>query len=121
MTVIEVGFLEVVTRTDRIKMEKEKVKEVLDWLTSKRVKNVQKFLELPNNYRQFIKNFITIVRLSYNLVKKKQKLDWMDRQKKTFEKLKKRFTRTSTGLRLKNKNRSRYTRLYNRRSIINGV
>ena len=44
MTVIEVGFLEVVTRTDRIKMEKEKVKEVLDWLTSKRAKD---FYHIP--------------------------------------------------------------------------
>jgi len=39
MTVIKVGFLKVVTRTDRIKMEKEKVKEVLSWLTPKRANN----------------------------------------------------------------------------------
>jgi len=39
MTVIEVGFLEVVTKTDRIKMEKKKVKEVLDWLTPKKAKD----------------------------------------------------------------------------------
>jgi len=44
MTVIEVGFLEVVTRTDRIKMEKEKVKKVLDWLTPKRAKE---FYHIP--------------------------------------------------------------------------
>jgi len=36
---------------ERIKMEEEKVKEVLDWLTLKEVKNVQKFLELANYYR----------------------------------------------------------------------
>ena len=33
-----------------IKMEKEKVREVLEWLTSKCVKDVQKFLELVNYY-----------------------------------------------------------------------
>ena len=36
----EVGFLEVVTRLDRIKIEEEKIKKVLDWLTPKGVKDV---------------------------------------------------------------------------------
>ena len=46
----EVGFLGVVIGTDRIKMEEEKVKGVLDWLTPKCVKDVQKFLGLANYY-----------------------------------------------------------------------
>ena len=46
----EVGFLGVVIGPDRIKMEKEKVKGVLDWPTPKCVKNVQKFLRLMNYY-----------------------------------------------------------------------
>jgi len=54
---------------ERIKIEKEKMKEVLNWLTLKEVKDVQKFLELTGYYWQFIKNFIT-ARLLYNLVKK---------------------------------------------------
>ena len=33
-----------------IKMEEEKVKRVLEWLTPKCVKDVQKFLELANYY-----------------------------------------------------------------------
>ena len=33
-----------------IKIEEEKVKGVLDWLTLKEVKNIQKFLELVNYY-----------------------------------------------------------------------
>ena len=36
----EVGFLGVVIRPDRIKMEEEKVKGVLDWPTPKYVKDV---------------------------------------------------------------------------------
>jgi len=36
----EVGFLGVVIGPDGIKMEEEKVKDVLDWLTSKCVKDV---------------------------------------------------------------------------------
>jgi len=46
----EVGFLEVVIELEGIKMEEEKVKDVLDWLTPKCVKNVQKFLGLANYY-----------------------------------------------------------------------
>jgi len=46
----EVGFLGVVIRADGIKMEEEKVKGVLDWLTPKYVKDVQKFLKLVNYY-----------------------------------------------------------------------
>jgi len=31
-------------------MEEEKIKEVLDWLTLKEVKDIQKFLRLANYY-----------------------------------------------------------------------
>ena len=47
----EVGFLGVVIGPEGIKIEKEKVKGVLEWLTLKCVKDVQKFLELANYYR----------------------------------------------------------------------
>ena len=47
----EVGFLGVVIGPDRIKMEEEKIKGVLDQPTLKYVKNVQKFLGLVNYYR----------------------------------------------------------------------
>ena len=46
----EVGFLGVVIRLEGIKMEEKKVKGVLDWLTLKYVKNIQKFLRLANYY-----------------------------------------------------------------------
>ena len=46
----EVGFLGVVIGLEGIKIEKEKVKGVLEWLTPKCVKDVQKFLGLANYY-----------------------------------------------------------------------
>ena len=49
------------------------MKDVLDWLTPKEVKNIQKFLELANYYCQFIKNFVAIARPLYNIVKRDQK------------------------------------------------
>ena len=44
----EVGFLGVVIGLDEIKMEEEKMKDVLDWLTLQEVKDIQKFLGLAN-------------------------------------------------------------------------
>ena len=69
----EVGFLEVVIGPEGIKMEEDKVKGVLDWLTPKCIKNVQKFLGLVNYYCWFIKGFVSIARLLHDMVKKDQK------------------------------------------------
>ena len=69
----EVGFLEVMIGSERIKIEEDKVKGVLDWLIPKYVKDIQKFLGLANFYYQFIKNFVSIARLLHNIVKKNQK------------------------------------------------
>jgi len=81
----EIKFLEVVIGLKKIKIEKEKVKEVLNWLTLKGVKNIQKFLRLANYYQWFIKNFIVIARLLHGLIKKDQKWNWTKRQEKTFK------------------------------------
>ena len=74
-------------------MEEEKVKEVLDWLTLKGVKDVQKFLGLANYYQWFIKDFTTIARPLHDMVKKDQKWEWAERQEKIFKELKERFTK----------------------------
>ena len=47
----EIEFLGVVLGPRGVEMEKVKMKEVLEWPTQKKVKDVQKFLELANYYR----------------------------------------------------------------------
>ena len=89
----EVEFLGVVIGPDGIKMEEEKVKGVLDWLTLKCIKDVQKFLELANYYCRFIEGFASIARPLHDMVKKDQKWDWTERQEKVFRELKVRFTK----------------------------
>jgi len=89
----EVEFLGVVIGPEGIKMEKEKVKGVLEWLTPKCVKDVQKFLGLANYYHQFIEEFATVARPLYDLVKKDKKWDWTEREEKVFKELKERFTK----------------------------
>ena len=71
----EIGFLGVVIGLDRIKMEEEQVKGVLDWPTPKCVKDVQKFLELANYYCRFIEGFASIARPLHDMVKKDRKWD----------------------------------------------
>jgi len=46
----EVEFLRVVIGLEEIKIKEEKVKGILDWLTPKGVKDIQKFLGLVNYY-----------------------------------------------------------------------
>ena len=89
----EVEFLRVVIGPDRIKIEEEKIKGVLDWLTPQGVKDIQKSLRLANYYWQFIKDFIFTDRPLHDLVKKNQKWNWMERQEKAFKELKKRFAK----------------------------
>jgi len=53
---------------------------------------VQKFLDLANYYRRFIKDFARIVAPLHVLVRKEQKWKWEKEQKKVFERLKTVFT-----------------------------
>ena len=69
----EVGFLEVVIGADGVRMEKEKVQEVVDWPVPKSIKNVQKFLGLTNYYRQFVKDFVKIARPLHKITRKEIK------------------------------------------------
>ena len=87
----EVGFLGVVIGPERIKMEEEKMKGILDWLTHKCVKDVQKFLELANYYRLFIKGFASIARPLHDMVKKNQKWNWIEKQEEAFRESKEQF------------------------------
>jgi len=89
----EIEFLEVVIGLEGIKMEKEKVKGVLEWPTLKCVKDMQKFLGLTNYYCQFIEGFTTVARPLHDLVKKNKKWDWMERQEVAFKELKEQFTK----------------------------
>jgi len=75
----EVRFLEVVIGPEGIKMKEEKMKDVLDWLTPKCVKDIQKFLGLVNYYHQFIQDFAFIARPLHDMVKKDQKWEWTER------------------------------------------
>jgi len=84
----EVGFLGVVIGPDRVKMEKEKVQRIVDWPVLRSVKDVQKFLELANYYRWFVKDFARVAKPLYEMTKKDVKWNWKERQQIVFKKVK---------------------------------
>ena len=88
----EINFLGLVIGADNIKMQKEKVLGVLEWPRPKMVKDMQKFLELANYYKQFVKDFSKIAKPLHRLVRKNEKWNWRGEQEKVFEELKQVFT-----------------------------
>ena len=81
----------VIIGKDGVRMEKEKVQGVIEWLVPKSMKDVQKFLGLANYYRRFVKDFAMIAKPLYEMTRKDKKWNWEERQQKEFEELKRRF------------------------------
>ena len=73
-------------------MDSSKVSGVLDWPTSKKIKNVQAFLGFANFYQRFIKDFAAITKPLTILTKKDQVWKWRNDQQQAFDLLKKSFT-----------------------------
>jgi len=69
----EMGFLGVIIGEDGVRIEKEKVQGVIEWLVPKSMKDVQKFLGLANYYRWFVKDFAKIAKSLYKMMRKKNK------------------------------------------------
>jgi len=62
-----------VIELDRVKIEKEKIQEVVDWLVLKSVRNMQKFLGLANYYRWFVKDFARVTKPLHEIMRKEVK------------------------------------------------
>ena len=73
------GFLGVIIGENGVRMEKEKVQGVIEWLVLRSVKNVQKFLRLANYYRWFVKDFARIAKHLYEMTRKEIKWSWREK------------------------------------------
>ena len=89
---IEVNFLGMIVGHDRIKMDQEKVKAILEWSELKRVKEVRSFLRLANFYWRFIKDYVKVARPFHDLTKKENLFHWKQPQQVVFDTLKLHFT-----------------------------
>ena len=66
----QVKYLEHIVMTEKLKMNSEKIKAVIEFLTSECIKNIQAFQELTEYYQKFITNFISITASLINLLQK---------------------------------------------------
>jgi len=69
----EIGFLGVIIGLEGMRIKKEKIQGVVDWLVPRSVKNMQKFLGLANYYRWFVKDFVSIAKPLHKITKKDMK------------------------------------------------
>ena len=88
----EVDFLSMIVGCDRIKMDQEKVKAILEWPELKTVKGVRSFLGLANFYHRFIKDYTKVARSLHDLTKKENPFHWKEPQQAVFDTLKLHFT-----------------------------
>ncbi|EIW71197.1 hypothetical protein TREMEDRAFT_26998 [Tremella mesenterica DSM 1558] len=88
----EVKFLGYVIGHERIEMDQEKVKAILEWGEPMTVRDTQVFLGFANFYRRFIKGFSHIVGPLTRLTRKDQAWNWTQECQKAFDDLKKTFT-----------------------------
>ena len=72
---IEIKYLDLIIIINEIRINMKKVIVILNWSTSKNVKNVQSFLNFVNFYRRFIQKFSRFVDSLIQLIKKNHKFE----------------------------------------------
>ena len=87
-----VKFLGSIIITDRIQMDKKKVKAIRKWPEPRNLMEVQAFLGFANFYQRFIQGYSQICTPLTKMTKKEQPFHWGCEQREAFEKLKKKFT-----------------------------
>ena len=81
--------------TKKLKMNSEKIKAVIEFLTSECIKNIQTFQELAEYYWRFITDFISITASFINLLQKDKSFKWTESQKWVFQEIKEKFKKKS--------------------------
>src|SRR6266566_9303128 len=71
--VTTVTYIGIVISPEGISMEKDKIKDVIEWPIPKTVKQVQSFLGFVNFYRRFVRDFSSIARPLTVLIQKERK------------------------------------------------
>ena len=85
----EIVYLEFVISADGLKMDPQKVKEILEWPTPENVGEVRSFHGLASFYRKFIRNFSSICNAMTETMRgDKKELKWTHGADNSFETLK---------------------------------
>jgi RNase H-like domain found in reverse transcriptase/Reverse transcriptase (RNA-dependent DNA polymerase)/Integrase zinc binding domain/Chromo (CHRromatin Organisation MOdifier) domain/Integrase core domain/Retroviral aspartyl protease len=89
----EVDYLGLLVSNNRVRMDKEKVKAILEWKEPQNVHDVQSFLGFANFYRRFINGYSKRAKPLTRLLKKDTKWQWNQEQQDSFDDLKDAFTK----------------------------
>jgi hypothetical protein len=92
----ELNYLGHVVTSEGVKPDSEKIKDVVEFPTSRTEKNIKSFLGLAGYYRKIIAGFSVIARPLSNLLKKENEWQWTEEEQASFELLK--FKLTSAPL-----------------------
>lgn len=87
----EIVYLGFLISVDGLKMDPEKVKEILEWSTSKNIGEVRSFHGLASFYKKFIRNFSVVGNAMNETMRGDNKeFKWTHGDDKSFESLKQR-------------------------------
>jgi len=90
----EVTFLWHVVFKERIKINPQKIKMVIEWPRPTNVTEVRCFLGLVGHYKRFAKDFSKIASPLTNSLKKTTKFEWLGKSEDAFQELKRHLTST---------------------------
>jgi hypothetical protein len=89
----EIDFLGFIIKEGAVKMDPAKLSGLRDWPEPRTVKQVRSFLGFGNFYRKFIKGYSDHAKPLNNLLKKDVPFLWMPEAQRSFDLLKKKFTK----------------------------
>ena len=87
-----VAFLGHLISVEGISVDPQKIEAIVNWKPPMNVSEVRSFLRLAGYYRKFVERFSKIATPLTNLLKKDQKLEWLDTYQHSFEELRQRLT-----------------------------
>ena len=83
-----IQYLGHVVSKDKISVNPDKIKAIIEWSVPKNVTDIRSFMEITGYYRKFIEGFSKIAYPITSLHKKGKKFDWNDKCMESFNKLK---------------------------------
>src|SRR5204862_2091879 len=66
----QIKYLEYIVTTEKLEMNSEKIKAMIEFLMSEYIKNIQTFQKLTKYYQKFITNFVSITASLTDLLRK---------------------------------------------------
>jgi hypothetical protein len=91
----EVAFLGHIVTDGGIKVDPEKISEILNWKQPKDASKIRSFLGLAGYYRRFIEGFSKLVKPLTSLLEKGKEFKWDEACQNCFEELKKRLMKVA--------------------------